>query len=340
MSFVDHYSLHGVSITVRSSHDPLRQAMSSLLRPFAVAPGRDVRKRGATPKTPALHVLLTTDAAPPLPTTGLTPWLEADPLVCLADSSASYVVYEGQYAAQLAPPSGITAWIPAALAHDPWLIGHRIIMPLLVEALRQRGLFMLHAAALACAGRAVLFPAPSGGGKTTLAIALLRAGFTLLSDDNPLLASRADRVTVHAYPDRLNVTGATCALFPELCAHWEASSSDGQPTKRPLDAAAIYGAQITHEAVPAAIIFPTIGNAPQSSVETVSRVEALDRLIGASGPSASPALRQAQFTLLTDLLRVATPYRMRMGRDVATIPGTVQRVLDGASGPTGSGDSI
>jgi hypothetical protein len=330
MSFVDCYTMHGVVITVRASHDCLRHAMSNLLRPFAVAPERDEGKPDATREPSALEVSLTMDAAPPLSTVGLTPWLETGPLVCLTDEIASHVVYEGQYAARLAPSSGITAWIPAALAQDPWVIGHRIIMPLLVEALRQRGLFMLHAAALARNGRAALFPAPSGAGKTTITLALLRAGFAFLSDDNPLLACRAGGVTVHAYPDRVNVTAATCALFPELSPHWGAAAPDGQPNKRPLDAAVIYGAHIAYDAVPAAIIFPTISDAPQTSVEAMSRVEALDLLIEASGPSASPALRHAQFTLLADLLRVASPYRMRTSRHVATIPTAVHRLLDGA----------
>lgn len=324
MPLVDRYRLHGVPITVRANHEPLRQAVSNLLRPFAAAPEADAALEAA-----ALQVDLTTDPAPLLPTASLTAWLEAGPLVCLADESASYLVYEGQYAARLAPASGITAWIPACLANDAWIVGHRIIMPLLVEALRHRGLFMLHAAALAHAGRAALFPAPSGAGKTTLTIALLRAGFSFLSDDNPLLAAAGHRVAVYAFPDRLNVTSATRALFSELRPHWEAATPDGQHAKRPLDVATIYGAPIAREAAPGAIIFPEVGDALRTCIEPLSRVEALDLLLEAAGACASPALRQAQFTLLTNLLRVAPPYRMRTGRDVTTVPGAIHRLLDG-----------
>jgi hypothetical protein len=50
-------------------------------------------------------------------------------------------------------------------------------------ALHQRGVFALHASAVAIDGRAMVFVGPKGAGKSTLAAALSARGHTLLSDD-------------------------------------------------------------------------------------------------------------------------------------------------------------
>jgi hypothetical protein len=56
----------------------------------------------------------------------------------------------------------------------------------------------LHAAAVADQGGAILILAPSGGGKSSLALELVRRGFSLLADDVVVLAHRGGRV--QAYP--------------------------------------------------------------------------------------------------------------------------------------------
>src|SRR5260221_5967970 len=93
------------------------------------------------------------------------------------------------------------------------------LQPLVLEALRPNGFVAMHAAALVDAGAAVLFPAYSGSGKTNLALALLRAGFRLLSDDSPLLRCEAGLVVAYAFSQPLNVAATTAALFPELEPH-------------------------------------------------------------------------------------------------------------------------
>lgn len=71
----------------------------------------------------------------------------------------------------------------------------------------------LHAAGLATAGRAVILPAPSGAGKTTLALALLARGWDFLTDELVLIDPRG---AVTPCPRALRLRAPTPALIPGL----------------------------------------------------------------------------------------------------------------------------
>jgi hypothetical protein len=79
-----------------------------------------------------------------------------------------------------------------------------------ISSLHQRGLFAVHAAAVAHRGRALVLAGPSGAGKTTLAVALAALGLEILSDELAIL----DPATglVHPYLRRLHIRPGT----PEL----------------------------------------------------------------------------------------------------------------------------
>ena len=86
----------------------------------------------------------------------------------------------------------------------------------LIELLRRRGLYTIHATALEYHGSAVLIPGNSGRGKTTSFISLLRSGYRYLSDDHPLLHDSGAHIEVLPFPIKINVTDATVQFFPEL----------------------------------------------------------------------------------------------------------------------------
>lgn len=75
-------------------------------------------------------------------------------------------------------------------------------------ALHARGHVFIHAAAVACDGRAILVPGRSFSGKSTLAAALVRAGAAYLSDEYAVLDEAG---LVHAFPRRLRLRDTTGA---------------------------------------------------------------------------------------------------------------------------------
>ena len=74
----------------------------------------------------------------------------------------------------------------------------------LIELLRRRGLYTIHATALEKHGRGVLIPGSTGRGKTTSFISLLRSGYRYLSDDHPLIRDAGSHVEVLPFPIKIN----------------------------------------------------------------------------------------------------------------------------------------
>ena len=85
------------------------------------------------------------------------------------------------------------------------------------QTIRQSGDFLLiHAGAVSTpAGEGILLPSVSGGGKTTLVTALVRRGFSYLSDEG----GAVDPVSRELYPYHrpLSLKEGHAHLFPDLC---------------------------------------------------------------------------------------------------------------------------
>ena len=92
-----------------------------------------------------------------------------------------------------------------------------VMMISLAPLYRRRGWFPLHAfAAAAPDGRVALITGDMGSGKTTTGLALLSAGWKLLSNDSPLLTIQKDNVVVLAYPGQLSAYDDSLARFDTL----------------------------------------------------------------------------------------------------------------------------
>lgn len=66
---------------------------------------------------------------------------------------------------------------------DDALIAFPLLGPVLALLLHRRGLLVLHASAIAVAGRSAIFMGDKGAGKSTTASAMIRSGHNLLTDD-------------------------------------------------------------------------------------------------------------------------------------------------------------
>lgn len=326
----DWYLVHGIRVTVHADTARLRAAARELLGPFREPTGGLEKATRHHRLDANLHVHLVRGRAPAHRPSDARTWLEFDELRCLTDGHASYVELDGRYVARLAHETGrIDAWIPPDLAADPWLVGHAILQPLLVEALAARGLYALHAAALSRDGRVAIFPAESGSGKTTLSLALVRGGYQLLSDDSPFLRRVGGRIEVCAFADRVNVTAQTCAFFPELRAPWEAGTPHPHRGKVPIDIATVYDDAVTSYGTPHAVIFPSHSKREETVIEPLGKAEALLRLLPSMLVGSTREMRQARFSLASELIGQIPCYQMDTGLDFAAVPRIIDRLFAG-----------
>lgn len=195
---------------------------------------------------------------------------------------------------------------------DLWLETQPLFTIPLMEMLKRRGLFALHAAAFAKNGKCLLVPGSSGSGKSTLTVALLRAGLDFLSDDMVVLR-RNGVLEILAIPEDIHITKQTASFFPEL-----KRAIDKYPQrssgKLQVDATELYSAMIAWDAIPKAIVLPTVSHIEESILIPVDQQEIFSGLIK-SVLLTEPISTRAELKALSELSSSVPGYRLYAGRD-------------------------
>lgn len=205
---------------------------------------------------------------------------------------------------------------------------HLMLTILLVEMLKRRGCYSMHAAGFSKDGKAILIPGTSGAGKSTLAITLLRSGFGYLSDDMVFLRRRSDGLEILGFPEDVDVSDQTISFFPELDLLGSSPKAVGW-SKRQVRADEVYGAELVREARPGAIVIPQISGKRRSAVRPIDADEALLEMVSnvllTDGRSC-----QSHLDILTELVRQTPCYRLETGRDFDRIPVLLRELLSGS----------
>ena len=243
--------------------------------------------------------------------------------------------------------------------------------------LRRRGMFLIHAFAAACPplsanladggggrGVGVLLVGDIGAGKTTTGLALLHAGWKLLSNDSPILISEPARrpkspdlgrhqemsdssghagrspkspdfgrhremsdstnLRVLSYPGLLSAYPDTLARFPEL----RGLNSLPEARQKVLFAAeSVYPEVWADSAPPGAIIFPQVESRSEHALERLSAPEALRLILPHAVEQWDREMIPVHLALLNQLVQAAPAYRLRLGPDTGTIPATLASAL-------------
>lgn len=220
------------------------------------------------------------------------------------------------------------AGTPGTLAipeEDLWALSHPLFTLPLVELLKRRGLYGLHAGGVCRGGRALLLAGTSGAGKSTLTLALARAGCGLLGDDTLFLARRPQGLRVLAFPDEFDLTDETAAFFPELSPLFGPCRPAGW-RKRQVRAEYAYGAPVVWECEPAALVFPRVSGDRESALVPMDRGEALLEL----APNVlltEARSSQAHLEALAELAGRSDCYRLATGTDLDGAVAALGRLL-------------
>ena len=217
---------------------------------------------------------------------------------------------------------------PESAAGNTRLLAYPCFTIPLAELLKRHGLYMAHAAGLSLAGQGLLLAGASGAGKTTLTIALLRAGFGFLGDDTLFLCPRAQGLRALAFPDELDVTAHTASFFPELqdLAH---VPRPGSRPKQSWSPARVYSAVPTWECAPAVLVFPQAARADESLLTPMPKDAAFLELIGNVVRTDAPSA-QAHLGALAALVQQCRCLRLHTGRDFAAVATLLRSALNQA----------
>lgn len=194
-----------------------------------------------------------------------------------------------------------------------WPLAHPVFTLPLLEKLKRRGRYSVHAAALAWRGQGLLLAGASGSGKSTLALALVRAGFGFQGDDMVFLRTGDQGIVAQSFAESFDLTEASLGFFPELEGALRAPRRPGWP-KHQLDVRAQYGAELARETKPRLIVFPRVVGGGASVLSPMPRSEALLELV----PNillTEPVSSQRHLDALRGLVEQCACYRLETGRD-------------------------
>jgi hypothetical protein len=225
------------------------------------------------------------------------------------------------------PRSGETTISVAGDAEEHlWALSHPLMTIPLIETLKRRGRFSVHAAGLAVGQKGLLIPGSSGSGKSTLALALARAGFGYLGDDMLFLDRAGEGLRALAFPEAVDLTDETVRLFPDLADLLGNEKRPGWP-KRQLRAEERFGAEIVWQCRPVALVFPRVARSGRSMLTPMDRGEALLEIL----PNillTEAASSQQHLEALGELVASCACYRLETGTDFAELATRLRGILE------------
>jgi hypothetical protein len=207
-----------------------------------------------------------------------------------------------------------------------WALSHPLLTLPLIEILKRRERFSLHAAGVALGGKGLLIPGSSGSGKSTLALALARAGFGFLGDDMLFLHRSAKELRALAFPEAFDLTDDTLRLFPDLVDLLATERQPGWP-KRQLRAEERFGADIVWQCRPAVLVFPRVAASRRSTLVPMDPGEALLELV----PNillTEPTASQRHLDVLAELVASCVCYRLETGTDFGELATRLAGLLE------------
>jgi hypothetical protein len=222
---------------------------------------------------------------------------------------------------------------PDALADGGRALAALHLPVVLAFALRHHGVFHLHAAGLADGERAILVAGQSGVGKTTLALAILDAGFAWLCDDAAFVTERDAIPRVEGVPRPFHLHPETLGAFAHAAAVAGPADASG---RRDLDPERVWPGRMRrgpHR--PGILLFPEVTHRPATTVERLTAADSLGRLVEASALLVvdGAARSSEHLALLGRLASEAPALRVGLGEDLLRAPAKVAlRILAAAGG--------
>ncbi len=240
-----------------------------------------------------------------------------------------YIDYGGVARMRCSPAEGrIRVAVTGTDPLDTVLATHPLFTVALLDTMKRFGRYSLHAATLGRRDQGVVVPGSSGAGKSTLTVMLVRAGFDFVSDDTVFLdPTDGEEIRLSGFPDEVDVTARTVAMFPELHHLTDQGLRPGRD-KFSFRVDDVYGVAPLAGCRPAALVFPQVVTVPTPELEPLSPSEALVQLMP-NLLATEPWATQCHLDVLADLVRTVPSYTLRPGSDPDAAAACIADLVDG-----------
>jgi hypothetical protein len=214
---------------------------------------------------------------------------------------------QGQYRSYTLFENGAEI-LPAQRADDLLSGISGVINAAAILSSRNRSI-VVHAAAAAYQGTAVILPGPSGSGKSTLVAGLIQQGLGYLTDE--AVAINPDTLEIDPYPKPLSIKPGTQAILPDLApapAHLphEYVGKNWELAPEWIDSDAV-----SEACTPSLIVAPTFATGATTQLRTLAPTRALLLLLQTS--LIRGASRAHAFRALGELANRVESYELRFG---------------------------
>lgn len=211
----------------------------------------------------------------------------------------------------------------ASAAHLPVYERAAPLKIILNAWLRERGLPLIHAAAVGADSGAALLVGATGTGKSTAALACLSAGMHYISDDRCALALTPKPRALCIY-NAAKLHHEQMQRFPRLAA----AARNGRPDD---EKTIVFIHQYSLEQVAAALPIRTVllarlAHRPQTTWSPVSPMPVW-REMATSSLVYQPGMAQIELDMMADLVRHLPCYQINLGTDLERIPDAVVDIL-------------
>ncbi len=217
------------------------------------------------------------------------------------------------------------AIINSGFANLSLLLFHQVFYPILAEMLKQLHLFNIHTAAVTHNETGIMFPAQAHSGKSTLTIAMVRAGFGFLSDDICFVKKNSSKLSLLGFPEPIKIWDETVGFFPELSFLNEQKQC--AQFKKSFCVEDVFPDSTKTQATPRFLILPKISSSKRSRLQPISKTEAMVELIPQSLMVANKNIVKHHLEILAQLVEECNCFRLTAGQDVLDIPKLIKDIL-------------
>jgi len=180
------------------------------------------------------------------------------------------------------------AWVTPATVADGGYFRYSVLEGIATTLIETLYLASVHAACLVLDGHGVLLAGDSGAGKSSLAYACARRGWTYCSDDGSSLVRRGSGRTVIGNPSLFRFRSTAGELFPEFRGMKDHRRGNGKPTIE-VSTSSLPTIRTTPEASVDYLVFLDRSAGGDARLHRIPAAEALKRLYFCPWPTELPS---------------------------------------------------